>query len=260
MDNNVLLNKSLVYHSVNFDIFKLISILSNGIYSFNKAKEKGFNINRNSVGYNGDDYISVAEYSITYGVKNAFNIYIKNGLSVIIDSSNYNKVRDQGPSRGPLVPFCSGIYGHVYIKDYINPNDIIGIMVPGSCFKEKIIDLDIGLNKVQLSLLSNYVLNYVRNIIIFFDYPVDLEKVNDMLDELNNLMSNKTFNDKEKVIKINELIKRINNFLVSNLSLAISKKFDIQEPTLELLIEKYNINDLPIYDIEGNLIKRNKTY
>lgn len=260
MDNSILMDKSLVYHSVNFDIFKLIGILSNGIYSFNKAKSNGIDMNRNSIGYNGDDYISVAEYSITYGVKNAFDIYIKNGISVVIDSSEYKKVNDEGPSRGPLVPFCSGIFGHVYIKDKIATKDIIGIMVPSTCFNKKITDLDIGLSKVQLSLLPIYILNYVKNIALFFNYSYDLNILDKMLEELKILINDKDLPKQEKVSRLNEVIKKINQFLVNNLSLAVSEKFDISEPTLEFLIEKYNINNLPIYDTTGNLLKKSRTY
>ena len=56
-------NSDTLLHSVSFDLYKLYSIMQNGILSKNEAEKQGINFSRNHYGYNFDDYISI--YSIS---------------------------------------------------------------------------------------------------------------------------------------------------------------------------------------------------
>lgn len=259
MEESILLNKKLGYHSVNFDIFKVISILENGIYSKNYAEGKGINISRNYLGYNGNDYISLAEspsISNTYQ-EGAFDTFIKRGISFVIDTTNYEVKRDNGEVRGMIVPLSSGVKGEVYIKDHIKKEDIKGLMLKEEILNTEISSIDIGLLYVQKDLINIYALNFLKNIVTTFNYPANLEDLEHLLSDLNKLIevSRVKFRDQETKIKIEQKIKEINNFLVVNLSKAIELKYNVSFPTIGFILEKINKNNLPIYNIDGQKIE-----
>ena len=59
--DNILEDSNIAFHGINFDYFKMLSILQTGILSQNSAALLGVNIDRNYGGFNGNSQVSLSE-------------------------------------------------------------------------------------------------------------------------------------------------------------------------------------------------------
>ncbi len=90
-----------------------------------------------------------------------------------------------------------------------------------------------------------------------FDYESNSEELFALMDEKKRIEeSDMNYCDKRNIIK--GIINQMDNFIMKNLSQAVSKKYNIEYPTLGYLIEKFNSNALIIYNTDGFPIKKEK--
>lgn len=247
--DNILENANISFHGINFDYFKMISILETGILSQNAATSLGISIDRNYDGYNENSQVSLSESPSIHDTYNhgAFNAFVKNGISFVIDTSNMYCIQDNK----------SGIPGEIYVDHSVPRENIIGIMLPEQYLQTSIDKLNI-FGDMGTGYVDDYALNFVDKINSLFETSFSNEEIIDCIEKKKNLSGD--FFDKMKQEKdINQQINRI-----------ITKFFDLgfrtayQTPNSPTLLDTITIltdGKIPIYANNGNLIteRKNKT-
>lgn len=244
--DNILENNNISFHGINFDYFKMLSILQSGILSLNAALDNGIYLNRNYGGYNGSSYISLAESPSIHDTYNhgAFNIYVKNGISFVIDTSNLYCIPDKK----------SGIPGEVYVSYSVPRENIIGIMLPEQSLQTPIIKLNIFANMGK-GYVDSYALSFIDKINSTFKTSFGKEKIINLIYEKKRL-SGDFFDKMEQEENIN---KQINETITRLFDLGFKAKYNLSEsPTLIDAIDILTGGNIPIYSTNGELLSEEK--
>ncbi|GEM_PF-6237042 len=241
----VLLDKSKLFHGVGFDTIRFKSILEHGILSENAASQRGMNHTRNYGGYNLSDAVSVVESpsihnTFTFG---AFRIYIKDGISFVIDGVNGFKAR-QGSSRD------SGFVDEAYVSHEVPRSNISGVMVPEDALSKPVSELPIGLSHMGYGFVDNRSRRILADLEHELGYKADataLEEIIQQKEALEN--SDMDYLEKDKGRK--ELFNAMETNLQSHIGQAYSHHMGKETVTLRDVMTKYLPDGMQIYNSDG---------
>jgi hypothetical protein len=243
---SLLSNRSLVFHGIHLDIFRLKSIFNNGILSAVAAQNSKIDLARGNKGYNLDDSISVAvspaiHNTYTFG---AFLCYIKCGISFVVNNANAFKAQT-GSARD------SGIIDEAYIKDRVDVSKIIGVMVP-----KEMISTTLGRLNFLGSEGSAMIDSKCYTILDFLEkecglgsdkVKVEIEGLLKRKNEIDLMKSNYM----EGYKQLDDIVSQINQLLQGYFEQAYMKKLGKAKVTLGDVLLLYLPNEMPVYDSDG---------
>lgn len=232
-------NDNTLLHSVMFNLFKLESILQNGIMSFNEASKSDFSFTRNTFGYNFDDYISMTRYMyVSFGDKNtSFYNYTLKGITLIVEDQDF-------------------IYNHkdmyfnypdeVFVKDKVDKENIKGILLPLKYLDYLLEELPMfnlkSTSYVNIKHTCDDLINYLKTL----NYDVNMPLYNIYLNDLYQVVL-KLQKDENNSMLLEEFMEckiSLNEFIAKEVQNAFDKKFNKKITTLEematFIAEKYN--------------------
>lgn len=247
---NILEDNNIAFHGINYDYFKMLSILKEGILSQNAAKNSNININRNYKGYNSDNLVSLSESPSIHNTYNygAFNVFVKKGISFVVDVNDLYCILDTK----------SGIPGEVYINYSVPRENIIGIMLPEQMLHTSISQLNI-LADIGTAFIDNYAINFIEQINSTFRTTVSKKEVITLI-ELKKGVNGDFFDKYQEIKRINM---KINEIITNLFDLAFRFEYNlIESPTLIDAITILTEGDIPIYSTNGILLsyKKHKAY
>lgn len=243
--DNILENRDISYHGINFDYIKMLGILQYGILSYDAAIQLGINLNRNYEGYNGNSNISLSESPSIKGTYNygAFNVFVKNGISFVIDTSNLKCIPDNK----------SYIPGEIYVNYKIPIENIIGIMLPEQSLNIPISQLNIfaGIGK---GYIDNYALSFIDKTNLLFNTNFSKEEIISLIEEKKQL-SGDFFEKNDKKDQINN---KIIGIVTQYFNLGMKQQYSLSEdPTLFDTVAILSNGRIPIYSSNGELLTQN---
>ena len=246
MEENILENGNIAFHGINYDYFKMMSILQYGILSENAARSYGLSINRNYGGFNENTHVSLSESPSKHGTTAFYAFgFVKHGISFVIDVSHLTCIPDNK----------SGIEGEVYVRYAIPKDKILGIMLPESSINTTIDQLNILSDGMARGYIDNYALNFVDMINSFFETEFDKNEILELIESKNNFTGN--YFDKSKHTDLK--IKQINTAITKMFDLGFRKKYNYSEsPTLIEAITVLTGGNVPIYSTNGKLVDKDK--
>ena len=257
---NYKFNDDTLIHGISFNPMKLEGILKYGIVSENYARSnnipysKNYNftidedikdkdrINKLIMDSNKDNIYLVRYLYVSDDPLSAYNMYIKNGISIIIEDVPfiYDKNKELLKRSDEVV-----------VKDNINPKNITGIMIPED-YKDK------PLNEVMM--LPKNILNYnlikssaieLVNYLQSNNYEVDITELSYLLKDLGianksvNSLSKDNIDYKDALNDYKDIINDINYFLSENVynyfSNVLGKSATVLD-MVEFINNKYNKN------------------
>ncbi len=249
-------NSDTLLHSVGFNLQRLESILSNGILSYNKAKEKGIDFTKNySLKETNDDYISLVRVGDIKEDDNlsAYNIHTTYGINLIVEDTSF----EDDPFK-----FYLHRPDEVLVKDEIPLNNIKGLAIlkdyqDNYLFNLPVIPYDITSYAYLVSIVDDYSkflakYNYVINKDELKEYIREIYLINKALFKLDIY----NFVDREELIKdYQETLRELNEFLGEETYLCFSDLLG-ERATLKNTINYLSHNKFSIYDIpRHSLIK-----
>ena len=265
---NYKFNDDTLIHGISFNPMKLEGILKYGIVSENYARSnnipysKNYNftidedikdkdsINKLIMDANKDNIYLVRYLYVSDDPLSAYNMYIKNGISIIIEDVPfiYDKNKELLKRSDEVV-----------VKDNINPKNITGIMIPED-YKDK------PLNEVMM--LPKNILNYnlikssaieLVNYLQSNNYEVDITELSYLLKDLGianksvNSLSKDNIDYKDALNDYKDIINDINYFLSENVynyfSSVLGKSATVLD-MVEFINNKYN-KDIVIESMQG---------
>jgi hypothetical protein len=248
---NILENRNIAFHGINYDYFKMMSILQYGILSQDAVERLGLSINRKFAGYNENDRVSLSNSPSLQdpnGFK-AFDVYVKKGISFVIDTNEL----------GCIPATNSGIEGEVFVKNIVPTKNIIGIMIPEEATQMPISELNILSSGMATGFVDDYAISFIDKVNAFFETEFSKDEIIELIEKKKGKLSDDFFeaiNQKDQInLQINEVITRL-------FDLGFRKKYGyLESPTLVEAIEVLTGGNIPIYTTSGNLlsIEDNKT-
>lgn len=257
---NYKFNDDTLIHGISFNPMKLEGILKYGIVSENYARSnnipysKNYNftidedikdkdsINKLIMDANKDNIYLVRYLYVSDDPLSAYNMYIKNGISIIIEDVPfiYDKNKELLKRSDEVV-----------VKENISPLNITGIMIPED-YKDK------PLNEVMM--LPKNILNYnlikssaieLVNYLQSNNYEVDITELSYLLKDLGianksvNSLSKDNIDYKDALNDYKDIINDINYFLSENVynyfSNVLGKSATVLD-MVEFINNKYNKN------------------
>ena len=265
---NYKFNDDTLIHGISFNPMKLEGILKYGIVSENYARSnnipysKNYNftidedikdkdsINKLIMDANKDNIYLVRYLYVSDDPLSAYNMYIKNGISIIIEDVPfiYDKNKELLKRSDEVV-----------VKENISPLNITGIMIPED-YKDK------PLNEVMM--LPKNILNYnlikssaieLVNYLQSNNYEVDITELSYLLKDLGianksvNSLSKDNIDYKDALNDYKDIINDINYFLSENVynyfSSVLGKSATVLD-MVEFINNKYN-KDILIESMQG---------
>lgn len=265
---NYKFNDDTLIHSISFNPMKLEGILKYGIVSENYARSnnipysKNYNftidedikdkdsINKLIMDANKDNIYLVRYLYVSDDPLSAYNMYIKNGISIIIEDVPfiYDKNKELLKRSDEVV-----------VKENISPLNITGIMIPED-YKDK------PLNEVMM--LPKNILNYnlikssaieLVNYLQSNNYEVDITELSYLLKDLGianksvNSLSKDNIDYNDALNDYKDIINDINCFLSENVynyfSNVLGKSATVLD-MVEFINNKYN-KDIVIESMQG---------
>ena len=265
---NYKFNDDTLIHSISFNPMKLEGILKYGIVSENYARSnnipysKNYNftidedikdkdsINKLIMDANKDNIYLVRYLYVSDDPLSAYNMYIKNGISIIIEDVPfiYDKNKELLKRSDEVV-----------VKENISPLNITAIMIPED-YKDK------PLNEVMM--LPKNILNYnlikssaieLVNYLQSNNYEVDITELSYLLKDLGianksvNSLSKDNIDYNDALNDYKDIINDINYFLSENVynyfSSVLGKSATVLD-MVEFINNKYN-KDIVIESMQG---------
>ncbi len=265
---NYKFNDDTLIHSISFNPMKLEGILKYGIVSENYARSnnipysKNYNftidedikdkdsINKLIMDANKDNIYLVRYLYVSDDPLSAYNMYIKNGISIIIEDVPfiYDKNKELLKRSDEVV-----------VKENISPLNITAIMIPED-YKDK------PLNEVMM--LPKNILNYnlikssaieLVNYLQSNNYEVDITELSYLLKDLGianksvNSLSKDNIDYNDALNDYKDIINDINYFLSENVynyfSSVLGKRATVLD-MVEFINNKYN-KDIVIESMQG---------
>ncbi len=181
-------DKVTCYHSVGFDFFKALSILQHGILSHYNALINDVKISRNFYGNNGEFWISVVDSDSTLKSNEAFNKYVKNGLSFFCFVNELVEGVNRPKDNGSIAPRSSEEYhDEKFVFDKIPVESIMFISIPRQLINVSIDKLNYLHCNSKYELIEQCVTNYLDEIDNYCDIKINRNEFNRKLEELKNL-------------------------------------------------------------------------
>lgn len=245
----ILYDQTKTFHGVGFDIGRLKGILDRGIVSEQSAQKEGYVHTRNYGGYNLQDSVSVAESpsknnTFDYG---CFKVYIKNGISFVID----NQVSYKAPKGSPQ---DSGYADEAFIKDKVDRENIVGIMVPVEFLDTPLKDMYLlNLEKMGLIYINNRCKKILQDLQSETGYVADVMGLEQLIKKREELETQE-MGYLEKWNKEKEIVEEMERLMSQHISQAYSEKLQIENPTLRDILKIYVPEDLKVYSSDGHVV------
>lgn len=242
--NNILENPNIAFHGINFDYFKMLGILQDGILSQKAAELIGINLDRNYGGYNGNINVSLCESPSIHGTYDygAFGTIAKDGISFVVDTSNKWCISDNK----------SGIVGEIYINLSVPRENILGIMLPEEYLQTSIDKLNI-FGDIGEGYVDNYALNFIDKINNQFGTNFDKEKVYELIEEKKKLKGYYS----ERRNHIEKINQQINEIITKLFDAGFKTAYNLSDsPTLFDAVTVLTKGSIPIYSSDGRLLTK----
>ncbi len=269
-------NTDYIYHGIGLNVLKLIGIMDHGILSEKGAAEKGLNLARNFGGYNKNTRISCVtaprnDLNTGYSPRVAFNMYIQNGISFIIDNkindviNNELRFKLRCKDQSKKHSFQKSIHKDESQRYIIIKEAISGIFIPKETLTKPL---------SKISFLSNLALNYykpncefiINNLKKECQYysQFSITKINVLLEKLENIENIVPVSEiKKRDYEENKIIQSIQTEISAYVNAAFQKKFNKNKVTLKDVLKTYVPPEMPIYAMDWerfNKKHRNKTF
>lgn len=262
-------NDNTLLHGISFNPMKLESILKYGLVSYNYAKKNNilyaknynFTIDNNKLDSNlinemiendSKDNIYLVRYLyVSDDPLSAYNLYIKNGISFIVENTNFIYDKDKELLKRS---------DEVVVKDNIPLSNIKGILLPND-YKDMLLK-DVPIlpkNILNYNLIKENAISLV-NYLKGYNYEVDIEELVYLLKDLGianksvNSLSKDNIDYNDALNDYKDIINDINLFLSENVYLCFSNLLG-KEATVYDMVEyingKYNNLDINIISEKG---------
>ncbi len=242
-------NEETLLHSVGFNLGRFVSVLKYGILSFNMAQNLGIKYTKNYLpDRQREDVISTVKMSLVdeEDIYSAYNLYIKNGISFIIED---------------VMPIEMSIMYHrrndeVLVKDNIFLNNIVGIYLPKEYSNTTLDKLPIiPKNITKYDYLFNIVMDYIFYL-KSYNAIFDKELINTYFKEIFLIhkalytSKNNILDTKELISDYKDVLEDLNSYL-SEVTYETFKKILRKNVTLKDIVLYLSNNCLPIYELLG---------
>lgn len=246
---NYIFSENLLLHSIGFDVYKLYSILTNGIVSKQEAEKENISYSRNYFGYNFDNYISMTRYMYVNkdDENSAYKKYALKGISFIVEDQDfiYN-------TQDAYFNYSD----EVFVKDKVELKNIKGIIVPEKYMDYEMKDLPIisfkSTSYVNIKHTTDNIIKYLK----FEGYNCDLEYYNDILREMYTTIEaiKKEPEDQDLLNDFNDTKYDLDEYISLEIQKCFCKKFGVDNVTLGDVINYINSKtcNLPIYKLPTN--------
>lgn len=155
-------------HSIGFDFFRLTSVLDKGILSYKRMQMEQMTFPKNFEGGNSSLWISVVPTSLIDKKGEAFNNFIKRGITFLCDTQTLYKPLDynrkaEAISKG--LPYDKSNYiDELYAFYEIPKNDIIGMFVVKEFAEKDVRDVMYLYNTLHYETLKEKIMYIFKNI------------------------------------------------------------------------------------------------
>lgn len=238
-------NDNTLIHTIGFDLYKLESILNNGILSQKEAKKKQISYSKNYYGYNFDEYISLVRY-LYVNFEDSNSVFVKSmpkGISFLIENQPF--IYDQKEQ----------YFNHsdeVFVKDKVDRRNIKGLLIPNKYQDYLLKDLPIlplkSTSYVNLKHCCDNIIKYLES----YSYQVDYKTYNAILSEMYlTLELMKKEEDSSLLEDYNEVKYTLDDFIAGEVQKCFNKLLTKQDVTLMDAINYINNKTLklPLYFI-----------
>ena len=225
------------YHSTDFDITRIYSILKYGILSSNQIKEKNISYyHRNYINAScKEDYVSVSHFPRTFWQ------YYRLQNELYDNSSNKITFVLNGRINAEDKKFYNNKYKYTnerHVKDGILLNDIIGILI-------REVDCNKSIDKILVFKEHSDFEGLIKRYFDIIDFFKEVHNYKINIDSLyclsGKLIKAKVYNEDYKVI-----LEEINEFMKRAIESAYKNILNIDNPTLKNILMLYS-NNIPIY-------------
>lgn len=177
-------DKVMCYHSVGFDFFKALSILRNGIVSSYNAKINDINLIRNYNGNNSEFWISVVNADSNSTNREAYNRYVKNGISFLCYVDELVEGVERTVDNGSCLPrLPDDFHDERFVFDKIPLHNIQFLSIPRKLLDASIKDLKYIFCYLHYSIVSANVNSYIDNIESYCNISLDRRYIDKKLEE-----------------------------------------------------------------------------
>lgn len=239
-------------HGIGYDIYKLRSILINGILSSDEMAKKNIVASRNFLGANKYFWISVIDDKIV-GNNSGFNKFINDGISIYcfvqmlvdgIDPKSGSIANDTG------MPIKS--MEHIdekFVYNEIPVENIYAILLPKNRIHDTLGNLTYINCNLRYQIILDKTMYYYNMIKQYFNYECDTTKVNEILKEYkettesSSIISNSDLDNYYK--KLESLASSIDECIKSWHTLASINKYGRELKlfeTVEIVFSSANVN------------------
>ena len=259
-------DKQICYHSVGFDLFKVISVLKHGVLSYYRAYKDKVKISRNFNGNNADFWISVVDADPNLKRRDAYQVYVKNAISFMcyVDHMipGIQRARDNG-SYLPRIP--EDYPDEKFVFDKIPVEHIQFISIPREYMNASIMELQYLFCNSKYETVKNSVYNYLNEIESFCDIKINRKDFDEVLDafrevqlEYNNTENHSDEDKKKYHQKLIHMKDQLNVYLQQMMQTAFSEL--MRRPASETI----TLADVMRYilhrnNIEYSIIDNNET-
>lgn len=259
-------DKVMCYHSVGFDFFKALSILNNGVLSSYNAMENNINLIRNYNGNNSEFWISVVNADSNSTNREAYNRYVKNGISFLCYVDELVEGVDRTIDNGSCLPRKpDDFHDERFVFDKIPLHNIQFLSIPRSVLDTSIMDLNYLYCYSHYLIVSANVNNYIHQIESYCHVSFNRKNIDIKLEEFKNeqlkfngMTQEQAYNYQDEYIKTlriikNELNKEIQNCMQIGFSELLNKDASNTITVREVL--KYMLMNA---DIDYSVIDENE--
>lgn len=254
--------ENTIFHSIQFNISKLESILTYGIVSELNATKINKNLillglptipyTKNYQGTNTENAISCVSYELLNlsDQNSAYNLYTSKGIGFIIEEPNQIIDKSKYPIHRP---------DEVWIEGNISLNKIKGIIIPNE-YQDKTLNeltyLPLNATKYE-NIKSNY--DMLKQYLKDYHYDISQEEANKYLKNLyilslliqteDKAKESETYKENYQEWKL--CLQEFNQFLANNTAICMNRYFGNDITILEMvefILHKHKIN-LPIYNL-----------
>ena len=246
------------YHSIiDLNLTKLDSILEYGILSKRLIEMKKI-INlytHNAESYdskNGNDYISLSEFSDNTAFSKmfeSFTLHTLSCVSLMIDKDiNVEE-------KGKIETFFDD---EIFVKDYISTNHIKGIILPSHLSNMSISEVNCLPNDIECY-TKKYITNWIKVMEIYFKKEIEKDKIWKSLNEFWDILEEYEQPEKwlQSAVKQQRKIhgEDIKDILAEELNKLWCEKLQRTNPSYLDVIMAINKDRFPVYEIKQKSIK-----
>lgn len=259
---DILYDQNLYFHGIGADIFRVKTVFSEGILSQMAAREKNSRHPRPAQSaYNEDTRISLCispsihnSFKTTgnekFGQVPAFPQYISSGISfIVMEPDNLIPIRRATPQDGLYIDFSgpSGYVDEIQVGYKIQPEKIVGIMLPKTYTTTLITDIPIDFSKGDVRRRFNAYLDFISD---QTGFPASERMDEGIVDQLEALESKLLLSEDEKKCR-GTLQIQVAQKLRSLLTKSYAEKYGDHIPTVAGVLRNLIPERIHLFDENG---------